>query len=245
MERQHGFPEHLLLFLENAENVQSIDCKKGVFMKLWRLWIIPGCLAVILVFRSTAKPRMGPVDSKLVLRSGGEYASALFFLAGDKFIENKKHGERWIFTAHEWLDEEKVKRYSDGEFIVVSIPNILPVADGLCRYISAYNTWDLHEADVDAAKGNYVRARKWYNLLLHFDACGVFEDELKLRLALLDKIDKEQNREAAKAEIQKLANSNEVPSIVFSGINTEPVEKVPNLLGIGLKKLPSLFDGEE
>jgi hypothetical protein len=164
-----------------------------------------------------------------------EFASALFMLAGEKYAANKDHGEKWIFTTHDSLQKDKVIKYSDGDFIVVSIPNILPNYEGYCKFIQSYNTFDLHEADTRVAQGNYNEARKWYKLLLHFDVCSSLRDKLILRMSLLDQIEKNEDAETAKEEMKKLAA--EVPALMVTGIDSEPAKKVTNLLDLPVEKV--------
>jgi hypothetical protein len=173
-------------------------------------------------------------DQDFVDRSNA-YAATLFVLAGEKFTANKKRGEKCIFTIHDSLDEEKVLRYTDGEFIIISIPFFLPNIEGYCNFITHYNGFNLHEADSVAAKGNYAEARKWYQLLLHFDVCGSRQGELRLRMSILDRIEKNEDVESAKKEIATLAS--EKPSLVLVGLDSEPIKKVPNLLDLAAEKV--------
>lgn len=173
-------------------------------------------------------------DQDFVDRSSA-YAATLFVLAGEKFAANKKRGEKCVFTIHDSLNEEKVLKYTDGEFIIVSIPYLLPNIEGYCSLITHYNRFNIHEADSAAAKGDYAEARQWYRLLQHFDVCGSHQEGLRLRISLLDRIQKNEDVETAKSEITKLAS--EEPSLVLIGLDSEPIKKVPNLLDLPSDKV--------
>jgi hypothetical protein len=197
-----------------------------IFLNL--LWVLVG------TSHGQDKPD-GDEERKFVSRAT-EFASTIFTLAGERFAANKKRGEKWIFTTHDSLEEERTIRYTDGVFIVASIPNILPKYEGYCKFISSYHTFNLHEADSNAEKGEYAEARRWYKALLHFDVCGTFQDDLTRRLSLLDKIEKGEEADAAKAEIKKLAS--EVPFSPLAGFDSEPIKTVQSVLDIPVTKVP-------
>jgi len=163
-----------------------------------------------------------------------EYGSTLFFLAGEKFAANKRRGETWFFTIHDWTKDEKVIRYTDGKFIVVSLPNMTPTFDGYCKFIHAYHSFNLHEADLKARQGEYGTAMQWYRFLLHFDICGSLREDIKRRTALIDQIQRKDDADKAKETLAKLAS--DVPYSPLAGIDSEPAKTVANLLDVPVSK---------
>jgi hypothetical protein len=167
-----------------------------------------------------------------------DYATVLFMLAGERHEALKAQRQQWIFTTHDWSDDKKVLKYTDGKFVVVSIPNIFPNFEGYCKFIQAYNSFNLHEADVLAAQGDYKSASLWYRLLLHFDVCNSLQQQVTQRLKLLEQIElNTKDAPAAKEEIKKMSSQIPMKSI-FTDVASTPATHVTDLFQVEASKVP-------
>jgi hypothetical protein len=157
----------------------------------------------------------------------------LFQLAAERYAATSNRSENWIFTVHEG---RTVRKFSDGRFVLVSLPLFQPTDTiAVRRYAAHYNAFNIQFADRLAKAGNYKKARELYELVRHFDPTGVdfTRDQLDKKLAYLRKLE---NREDTTKNLKELlALSEEIgPLVDFTMIDKLAPTTVTNLTSIRL-----------
>ena len=119
-------------------------------------------------------------------------------LAAQMWAEDAKDGKTHFLTVQN--DDLNFHKYTDGEYIVVSIPIASSDdIDGFCRFATDYNECNIRKADSLVKSGKYEEAKRIYQLLIHFDPnrgkISSLTKRLNERLAFLAKVEKHQDME--------------------------------------------------
>lgn len=153
----------------------------------------------------------------------------LFELAAERHAVHSKESRIWVFTFHR--ESSEVEKYSDGKFVVVSLPAEIQENEvGLCTYVRQYNSLTQCTVDAMARRGKFKEALAYYDILLHFDRCGggAREQALKKRDCLA-KIFRNENPEENQRKYFELC----IPvagHLNLSEIQTKKPTTVTNLL---------------
>ena len=119
--------------------------------------------------------------------------SVISELAVKKYQEDALTGKTYILTLHD--DDLQLAKYTDGEFVIVSIPVVEEEAQGFCRFVFDYNECNLRKADLMVVAGQHIEAKTFYELLMHFDCCGMMKHRLQERLLWLTKLEQQKDKE--------------------------------------------------
>ena len=133
------------------------------------------------------------------------YAGALYNLARERFVAHEAKNEIWILCINDSVGTAALKKYSDGKFFVVSIPTLDHEREGVCHYVSHYNSFNVRKADLLALGGKYGEALKILGLLKRFDTCALAKNaDLETRIALVEKLRDNQDTAANVERLRKM-----------------------------------------
>jgi hypothetical protein len=161
-------------------------------------------------------------------------SSVLFELAAERFSMGTRNGELPILAVHDWKESQEILKFTDGRCVVVSLPAIDEIPTGLCRYAAHHNSFVMKKADLEAKAGRYKEAKSIYEILLHFDSCGIQREALTNRLFHVARILSGNDTEESASKLASLF-SDLMPIVEFSKIASAKPMVVSNLLTIAVK----------
>jgi hypothetical protein len=173
--------------------------------------------------------------SRLIAGMNADEA-ALYFLAVERFHVHESRGEIWVLRVHEGLpfEEDSLQKYSNGKFVVASLPTEDNVESaGIRLYAAQYNALTVEKADTLALDGSLQQALKIYNLVRRFDNCMVGVDNaVGPRIDLIKQILNGGDKQALREKLAKM-RQNFAPS-VFEFVETKSAISVTNLMSLNL-----------
>lgn len=189
-------------------------------------------LPSIIAFSQNADLQQRPLEE--ILREKNSYGAVLYNLARERFAAHEAQKETWILALNRDVGEKGLKKFTDGEFTVVSIPVHDHERDGARLYVAQFNSLNVRKADLLALDGKYAQALKIIRLVKRFDSCDLAQHiDLNSRIELLERL--QQGRDAPAALEQLKAMSTNYGASAFDFIESKPPKVVTNLLEANLE----------
>jgi hypothetical protein len=218
------------------ENRNMRLCGTDAFnAKMKNIFVLPCCLVVLLAGaapNTPSSPTNGPT-SPINMPEKKEFESLCSVaseLAIKQFDEDAKNGKINILTFHD--NDFDFAKFTDGKYVVVSIPAVPEDASGFCRFLCYYNECNLQKADSLVVAGHYKEAKEFYEIMLHFEPCGLQSPVLRERLLYLDKLER---NEDVTTSLEKFKQPCGCGSLVrWSRLQDLSAKTVTNLLTIGV-----------
>ena len=143
--------------------------------------------------------------------------------------------ETWILTLHVSPDWASLEKYTDGKYVIASIPVLDFESNGMSLYVSQYNALTTRKADLLALNGKYQDALQTYRLLQRFDNCGNnMPDTLGERIACVEKLLSSEESENQLKRLKELTTN--YGRCALEILETKQAIIITNLLELSFRK---------
>jgi hypothetical protein len=187
-------------------------------------------IALALLLPLHAKAQFSPQKEKILLQQLNTYANTIFSLASESFARHESKNETWLLLVHQSTNADTLVKYKQGNITVASLPATAITLQGAQLYATRYNFLTLQKADQLALSGQYTNALEIYRVAEQFAQGLEHSDNLKRRIAAIEKLLKNQDAPKNLKTIQSLLITN-APS-TFDLLETKPALTTTNLLSI-------------
>jgi len=127
------------------------------------------------------------VTSKLVRESNSK-SEVLRDLASERFSADSAAGVLRVLTTHPQLQDSRVQDYTDGEWIISSIPVTKESCEGYENYATLYNGWHIQDVDDLVGRGRFKDAEIRLVILQKYSVDRLGELGIGPRLLMLKKV---------------------------------------------------------
>jgi hypothetical protein len=196
-------------------------------------WVLTLLIGRALYDTSHAQPNQVAAEKPDTHVQTNSFESILSTLAGERYTLAARRGRPPILSAHQWTENQSVLKYTDHDYTLVSVPVLVEDWSGMCEFFNRYNVYHVRDADQKVRAGNYPKARKMYEVLMHADSCGGLRKDILERLKLLTQLERGEARETNKV-FSEYENLGTIPDL--AQIDGLKAIVVTNLLTIQLPK---------
>lgn len=200
---------------------------------LVRLVILLGAVTLcttVLAFYFSRKAAWEALRVKWCLERANSYTRTLYEVACERFAAHQRNHQTWIFSTHDSTVNPALQKFTDGQFVLVSLPADKHQKLGFELYVTHYNGWVVRQADLLALEGDYDKALLIYRLVERFDRGGFMTEEVQQRIAILEELKAGRSVERNKRALSELS-INYVHS-VFEQVEASPAATVTNLFDL-------------